>query len=103
MKNPACALFLAFAVSISAFGRAAGTHNAAPRSTSTATHHHSTAKTTGVQRDSHGRIKRSPTAKTTFERSHPCPSTGKTSGPCPGYVIDHRKALACGGADDPSN
>jgi len=31
------------------------------------------------------------------------PSTGKTSGGCPGYLLDHIKALKRGGADDPSN
>ena len=25
-----------------------------------------------------------------FRSHHPCPSTGKTHGPCPGYVIDER-------------
>lgn len=54
-------------------------------------------------RDSHGNIKRSPEAKHSFQHKHACPSTGKTSGACPGYVIDHVKPLACGGADDPSN
>jgi hypothetical protein len=53
--------------------------------------------------DSHGKIKRSPEAKHRFQQSHSCPSTGKTSGKCPGYVIDHVKPLACGGVDDPSN
>jgi hypothetical protein len=24
-----------------------------------------------------------------FQRQHPCPSTGKQTGPCPGYVKDH--------------
>ncbi len=52
---------------------------------------------------SHGRIKRSEAAKDAFKRSHPCPSTGRSSGSCPGYVVDHVKALACGGADSPSN
>jgi hypothetical protein len=56
-----------------------------------------------VQRDSHGRIKRSRSAKAAFERHLPCPSTGMTSGRCPGYVVDHVKPLECGGADAPSN
>jgi hypothetical protein len=56
-----------------------------------------------VQRDSHGRIKRSGSAKAAFERQIPCPSTGRTSGRCPGYVVDHVKPLECGGADAPSN
>ncbi len=47
--------------------------------------------------------KRSQGAIADFKRSHPCPATGATKGPCKGYVIDHVKALACGGADDPSN
>jgi len=34
---------------------------------------------------------------------HPCPSTGKTSGACPGYRKDHVKPLACGGPDAVSN
>ena len=34
-----------------------------------------------------------------FQREHPCPSTGKTSGACPGYRKDHIRPLACGGAD----
>ena len=34
-----------------------------------------------------------------FQREHPCPSTGKTSGACPGYRKDHIKALACGSSD----
>ena len=56
-----------------------------------------------VTRDSHGRIRRSAAAKHSFERQHPCPSTGRSSGQCPGYVVDHVKPLECGGADAPSN
>jgi hypothetical protein len=55
------------------------------------------------ERDSNGRIRRSSTAKHDFERMNPCPSTGRTSGGCPGYVIDHVRPLATGGADSPSN
>jgi hypothetical protein len=57
----------------------------------------------GLQRDENGRIVRSQAAKDAFKRAHPCPSTGRTTGPCPGYVIDHIQALKHGGADDPSN
>jgi len=57
----------------------------------------------GVKRDEHGRIARDPHAKEAFRHTHPCPSTGKTYGACPGYVIDHVHALKHGGADDPSN
>jgi hypothetical protein len=57
----------------------------------------------GVKRDSHGRIARSEHAKDEFRKSHPCPSTGKTYGACPGYVVDHIQALKHGGADAPYN
>jgi hypothetical protein len=68
---------------------------------STGTHgHHATAT---VPRDSHGHIKRSEQAKDAFKKSHPCPSTGKSSGSCPGYVIDHVVPLKRGGADEPYN
>jgi hypothetical protein len=33
------------------------------------------------------------------QREHPCLSTGKTSGACPGYRKDHVQPLACGGPD----
>jgi hypothetical protein len=56
-----------------------------------------------VLRDKHGKIKRSSAAKSAFERESPCPSTGKSNGRCPGYVVDHRNPLECGGADDPTN
>lgn len=42
-------------------------------------------------------------ARSEFKHLHPCPANGKVSRKCPGYVIDHIKPLACGGADDPSN
>jgi hypothetical protein len=38
-----------------------------------------------------------------FQREHPCPSTGLTTGACPGYRKDHVKPLACGGPDAVSN
>lgn len=57
----------------------------------------------GVERDDHGKIKRSEKAKDDFKGQHPCPSTGKSSGSCPGYVIDHIKPLKKGGKDGPFN
>ncbi len=48
-------------------------------------------------------IKRSASAKAEFKLAHACPSTGMHKGACPGYVIDHVKALACGGEDAPHN
>jgi hypothetical protein len=49
------------------------------------------------------RIKRSQSAKLAFKAQHPCPATGMSKGPCKGWVIDHVKPLACGGADHPDN
>lgn len=51
----------------------------------------------------HQRAIRSVAAKRAFRRQHPCPATGYSTGPCPGYVIDHIKPLACGGPDAPDN
>lgn len=56
-----------------------------------------------AMRDGKGRINRSETAKHDFQRQHPCPANGKSAGGCSGYVIDHIKPLACGGADAPAN
>lgn len=87
-------------------GRSYRSHSAfaSPRDYRTRSYRAARTSTYGtVQRDSHGRIKRSEAAKDAFKRQHPCPSTGKSSGACPGYVIDHVKPLASGGADDPSN
>lgn len=36
-------------------------------------------------------------------RLAPCPATGRTSGPCPGWEVDHREALICGGPDTIAN
>jgi len=55
------------------------------------------------ERDSYGHIKRSLEAKKAFKKIQPCPSTGKSFGPCPGYIIDHIKPLKRCGMDDPSN
>lgn len=80
--------------------RASASHTKTSHTKSTRT---STRKASGVQRDKHGKIARSQQAKNEFKKSHPCPSTGKSSGACPGYVIDHVQALKHGGADKPSN
>ena len=47
--------------------------------------------------------KRDPAQRRRFYAANPCPVTGKTSGPCPGYHVDHIVPLACGGSDSPSN
>lgn len=46
---------------------------------------------------------RSRTERRRFMRTHPCPSTGKTVGACPGYVVDHIIPLQCCGPDKASN
>lgn len=84
-----------------------GSHRSGSHSSSSGTHSykgtsHSKAAP-GVTRDSHGRIKRSAAAKDQFKKSHPCPSTGKSKGACPGYVIDHVVPLKRGGKDAPGN
>ena len=55
------------------------------------------------ERDTTGRIARNAAARRDFRRVSPCPATGKTTGACPGYQIDHRVPLGKGGADDPAN
>ena len=46
---------------------------------------------------------RSRTQRDHFQRETPCPATGQTKGPCPGYVVDHKTPLCAGGADAPAN
>ena len=36
-------------------------------------------------------------------RSTPCPANGRSSGACPGYVVDHKVPLKRGGPDSPAN
>jgi hypothetical protein len=42
-------------------------------------------------------IHRSATVLRQFQRLHPCPSTGRTTGACPGWVKDHIRALCLTG------
>jgi hypothetical protein len=72
--------------------RTAGSH---PGATST--------RCTTCERDANGRIQRNPAARRAFQISNPCPATGRTSGACPGYVVDHVVPLKRGGADEPGN
>lgn len=46
---------------------------------------------------------RDPSQVRAFKRHHPCPSTGRTSGACPGYVIDHIDPICNHGPDTPAN
>jgi hypothetical protein len=60
-------------------------------------------RATGSSRGADGHEHRSTSAKDHFKKEHPCPSTGATSGSCPGYVIDHIVPLKRGGPDAPIN
>ena len=55
------------------------------------------------ERDASGRIRRSATARSEFRKLNHFPPTGKITGACPGYAIDHDVPLYKGGADSPSN
>lgn len=46
---------------------------------------------------------RSKAARADFQRSNPCPVTGRACGACPGYQVDHITPLKCKGADAPYN
>jgi hypothetical protein len=67
-----------------------------------ATNSHKVTKHHAVDHNSLKNV-RSASAKRNFRASNPCPATGKTSGSCKGYVVDHKTPLACGGADSPAN
>jgi hypothetical protein len=90
-----------------ASGRSSPSHASSPRASGTAPHSSPrsarSSRCSSCTRQANVRIKRSSVAKHEFQRSNPCPSTGKTSGACPGYVIDHVTPLKRGGADAPSN
>jgi hypothetical protein len=112
VNRPACiekiAIVLLTAPLSSIAGKGHGARGVHHSSTGTSAHasgsHHSrSSRCASCPRNAKGKIKRSREAKPQFERQNPCPSTGKFTGSCPGYVVDHRKALAEGGADEPSN
>lgn len=46
---------------------------------------------------------RSPALRAEFQRLNPCPATGNSRGACPGWEVDHREALVCGGRDELGN
>jgi hypothetical protein len=97
MKRIALAIALFAALLTPAFGRGHG-HSTGTRS-STRTHTTRTRTTRTRTTKTH----RSRQARADFMKQHPCPATGRSSGACKGYVVDHVKPLACGGADAPSN
>jgi hypothetical protein len=49
------------------------------------------------------KVERSREVAAQFQHEHPCPSTGKTRGVCPGYVKDHINPLCNGGSDTVTN
>jgi hypothetical protein len=116
-KSPLRVLMLALMISLQVIAGPRGHSSSARRtlphygSSARSTHglsasaptHHRTSRCTSCARNLAGRIERSGTSRARFEHEHPCPSSGKRSGPCAGHVIDHVKPLACGGADQPSN
>lgn len=56
-----------------------------------------------LQRDLDGKLHRSQSTLIKFQKIYPCPSTGKTSGSCPGFVKDHIQPLCANGKDVPTN
>jgi hypothetical protein len=54
-------------------------------------------------RDLSGNISQNPAPVRKFRGTHPCPANGSLKGPCPGYVVDHKKPLSRGGKDAPDN
>lgn len=49
------------------------------------------------------KILRDRTQVRAFRAEHPCPSTGRTRGACPGWHVDHVTPLCAGGPDRPGN
>ena len=56
-----------------------------------------------IKRDANGDILRRADVLAAFKRIHPCPSTGKTTGACAGWQVDHPVPLKCFGLDAVSN
>lgn len=54
-------------------------------------------------RDAAGKIARDAAVVAEFRRLHPCPSTGRATGVCPGWAVDHVLPLASCGCDVVSN
>lgn len=56
-----------------------------------------------IESDEPATAKRSPATKAEFRKLNPCPATGKKTGACPGWQVDHKEALVCGGRDELAN
>lgn len=50
-----------------------------------------------------GAQERSWKERAAFVRDNPCPATGLRRGACPGWEVDHRIPIACGGPDSSEN
>jgi len=98
---PALSLLLSLALCLPITATSKGGHSGGSHATRSPSAH--TRSVPSVTRNSHGHIKRDRAARSAFQRSTPCPSTGKRSGACPGYVVDHVTPLKRGGADSPRN
>jgi hypothetical protein len=48
-------------------------------------------------------IQRSASEVRAFRAENPCPATGRTRGACPGWQVDHPRALCAGGLDHRTN
>ncbi len=46
-----------------------------------------------------GAADRSRSTRAEFQRTNPCPSTGKPRGPCPGWQVDHHQPICADGRD----
>ena len=102
---------IALAIAAPAFGKGSsgghagsghsGSHSSSHSSMHSGSGAHSSSRSIGSpsttgHRGKHDHIKRNAHARSEFMHSHPCPSTGRPSEPCPGY------AIGGGSADEPS-
>jgi len=61
------------------------------------------AQTCTLPRTANGNIKRSASEVYKFRKANPCPVTGKTTGACPGFQVEHTIPLCACGPDKVSN
>jgi hypothetical protein len=66
-------------------------------------HNQRTVNCTGCVRDLSGHISQNPAPVRDFRSTHPCPANGSLRGPCPGYLVDHIKALKPGTRETSAN
>jgi hypothetical protein len=89
-------------LALPAFAGSSGSHGAT-RSTSVKTSKRSSSGHLSANTTKCTPCARDAKAMRSFQKSHPCPSTGRTTGPCEGYVINHIQPFETGGAASPSN